>query len=138
MDWSVLAKCLYGSAPLSERRYHVFATSTNFATKTDYNFYRKSYIIPYGSGVTSNVTRFPIDEEILNRMRIANPSTKEGDRQYKEAFRDYMKVMNEEIPLLPTFSSLYFDTYADDITDFDTTPMWSFPYAIVKAKFKNN
>jgi len=138
MDWSVLAKSLYGSAPLSERRYHIFATSTNFATKTDYNFYKKSYIIPYGSGVTSNVTRFPINEEILNRMRIANPSTKEGDQQYKEAFRDYMKVLNEEIPLLPTFSSLYFDTYADDITDFDTTPMWSFPYAIVKAKFKSN
>lgn len=138
MDWSILANNLYGNAPLSERKYNAFSTSTNFAIKTDYSSSKKDALIPYGRGTTSNVTRYPISDDILNRMRFANPSTKEGDQQYKKAFREYMKVMNEEIPLLPIYANHYFDTYTNDLIDFETSPMWSFPYAIIKAKFKSN
>lgn len=136
IDWSILSKHLYGSAPLSERRYNIFAGSTAYSIKTDYNYTKADRILPFGQGVTSNTTRYPISDDILYRMRYADPSSKEGKLQYKKAFREYINVINQHLPQLPLYTNIYFDAYSSDIIDYETNPMWKFPYAIVKAKIK--
>ncbi|UUV18448.1 ABC transporter substrate-binding protein [Fusobacteria bacterium ZRK30] len=136
IDWSILSKHLYSSAPASERRYHLFAGSTSYAIKTDYSASKADRILPFGQGVTSNTSRYPISDDLLDRMRYADPSSEEGKIRYKKAFREYMKVMNTEIPQVPLYTNIYYDAYPSDLVDFETSPLWRMPEAIVKAKFK--
>jgi hypothetical protein len=137
MDWSIMANNLYGNAPASERKYNAFTGGTSYTLQYDpYSGWSKDKILPFGKGSSTNTTRYVGDEKLLEKIRFANSSTEEGRKGYKEDWRTWIREVNEDLPLLPLYSNNYYDAYTDKIENFDTNALWSWPYAIVKAKYK--
>ena len=137
MDWSIMANNLYGNAPLSERKYHMFTGGTSYVLKANpFADWSKTKILPYGKGSSSNTTRYIGDEDLLIAIRDANPSTDEGTANYKKNWRKWIVGVNKELPSLPLYSNNYYDAYINKVENFETNALWQWPYAIVKADFK--
>ncbi|MCK5780589.1 MAG: ABC transporter substrate-binding protein [Psychrilyobacter sp.] len=137
MDWSIMANNLYGNSAKSERKYNAFTGGTSYGLKNDpYSSWSSTNLLPFGSGSSSNTARYVSDEDLLHKIRYANPTTEAGVAEYKAAWREWLVTVNRDLPLLPLYSNNYFDAYTNKLENFETNALWQWPYAIVKAKLK--
>ncbi len=138
VDFAVLLDHYNGLQPEADRLYNGFALAAALLPEFDgYSSYHSQYVYPYGEQASTNQLRWSNDEndEILERMRFADPSTDEGVLQYQTAYQDWVKLANTENPLLPIYANDYHDLYNADLENFSTGPMWGWPYAIVEANW---
>lgn len=116
------------------RLYNAFTLATTLTPAFDgYANWHSDMINPYGTGNSSNSARFvnAKNDELLLKMRNANPIT--GKDEYQAAYLEWVKLMNEELPLLPLYANDYHDLYNANVKNFKTGPMWDWTRAIVEA-----
>jgi ABC-type transport system substrate-binding protein len=131
LDWSVFSNHYYGKELTeSDRKYHMFALASSLTTVFDgyANWHSEKITNPWGSAASTNCPRFINDknDELLITMRSAN-----SDEVYKEAYREWVKLMNEEMPIIPMYSNDYHDLYNKRLKGFKTSALWSWPEALV-------
>lgn len=137
MDWSILANHLYGNAAVSERKYNAFSGGTMYALKEDpYSNWSATKITAFGKGSSLNSARYASEEGLLHDIRYSNPTTQAGHDSYKANWRKWLVSMNQDLPVLPLYSNNYYDAYTSRIENFNTSALWAWPSAIIKANFK--
>ena len=137
MDWSILANHLYGNAAVSERKYNAFSTGTMYGLKEDpYANWSATKITDFGKGSSVNSARYVSEEGLLHTIRYSNPTTQAGHDSYKANWRKWLVSMNQNLPLLPLYSNNYYDAYTSRVENFNTSALWAWPSAIIKANFK--
>ncbi len=138
MDWSIMASHLYGSAALSERKYHMFTGGTSYTLKSNpYTNWSETRILPFGQGSSSNSARYSGYDDLLTDIRSSNPTTEEGTISYKTKWREWIKILNQELPLLPLYSNNYYDAYTNKLVNFKTNALYQWPYAIIEASLED-
>lgn len=132
IDFSVLLDHYYGkNLNESDRQYHMFALATSLGVVFDgYANWHSDKIEPWGSAISANSSRFENAEAdaLLMKMRTAT-----DDDTFQQAYRDWLVIMNREMPLVPLYSNDYHDLYDAKIKGFKTSPLWDWTYAIVEA-----
>lgn len=120
------------------RKYHGFAVATSFNNAPDFEQYHSKYIQEWGTGTSNNTVRFATDrtDELLDIMKYANPETDQV--KFKEAYLEYVKIWNEELPELPLYANEYHDLYnGNNLQNFTTGPLWTWRESIVDATSPN-
>ncbi len=120
------------------RKYHAFALATSFNNAPDFYQYHSRNIQPWGDGTSANTVRFASDrqDELLETMRHA--SAVDGQKEFKDAFLEYVQLWNEELPELPLYANEYHDLYnGKNLQDFNTGPLWQWRESIVEATSPN-
>ncbi len=138
VDFAVLLDHYNGLQPEADRLYNGFALAAALLPEFDgYSSYHSSFVYPFGEQSSTNTLRWSNEENdaLLEAMRFADPSTDEGVAQYQTAYQDWVKLANQENPLLPIYANDYHDLYNADLENFVTGPMWGWPYAIVEANW---
>ena len=139
IDFSVLMTHAQGnySGSAEDRIYNGFAMATSLDPVFDgYASNHSSAIQEWGEGRTSiSNTRFVNEENdrLLEEMRLCDPSTEEGNAKYQELYLEWVKLWNEELPMLPMYSCEYYDLYNARIKNFNTSSMWDWTQAIIGA-----
>lgn len=116
------------------RLYNAFTLATSLTVAFDgYVNWHSSQIVPFGTGTSSNSPRFvnAENDRLLEVMRSSNPVT--GADEYQQAYLDWVKLMNDELPLIPLYANDYHDLYNAKVQNFNTGPMWGWAWAIVEA-----
>ncbi|QUI24339.1 ABC transporter substrate-binding protein [Vallitalea pronyensis] len=132
IDFSILLNHYYGKeiTDVNERKYHMFALATGLTIVFDgyVNWHSDKVQEPWGSATSTNNSRFINDknDELLITMRLA-----ENDDVYKEAYREWVKLMNDYMPILPLYSNDYHDLYNPRLKEFKTSALWEWAKAIV-------
>ncbi len=138
VDFAVLLDHYNGLQPEADRIYNGFALAAALLPEFDgYSSYHSQFVYPYGEQASTNQLRWTNEENdaLLELMRFADPSTDEGVLQYQTAYQDWVKLANQENPLLPIYANDYHDLYNANLENFSTGPMWGWPYAIVEANW---
>lgn len=121
----------------SKREYEAFALATSLTVVFDpYANFHSDNIAKFGEGLTStNSTRFVSEEndKLVEAMRAANPTTDAGKATYQEKYREWVKLWNEELPLIPMYSNEYFDLYSKALSNFKTDTLYNWQQAILEA-----
>ncbi len=136
ISFAVLLDHYYGLQPASDRLYNGFALATSYTPEFDgYANYHSDFINEFGEQSSTNQSRWDneTNDALLEAMRYATPGTEEGDAAYQEAYREWVKLTNQENPLLPIYANDYHDLYNANLVNFETGPLWEWPYAIVEA-----
>lgn len=134
IDFSILLNHYYGKeiTDVNERKYEMFALATSLTIVFDgYTSWHSDKIVdPWGSGTSTNNPRFKNEknDELLVTIRTA-----ENDDVYQQAYRDWVKLMNEEMPILPLYSNDYHDLYNARIKGFKTSALWDWTAAIIES-----
>ena len=116
------------------RIYNGFALATSLTPQFDgYGNWHSDMILPYGEGSSSNGARFNNAENdaLLEEMMLSNPVT--GKDNYQKAYLEWVKLMNEELPVIPLYANDYHDLYNAKLEGFETSPLWQWPEAIVSS-----
>lgn len=141
LDWPVMYGHWIGDTE-EERQYHAFVGGVGYSLKENPNAsYRTELIYDWGTG-SENGPRFsggssytPEEwDQLLLDIENAHPVT--GADEYRENFRKYVTVMNEELPIIPVYSNNYHDLYTADLENFYTNALWDWTSAIVEANWK--
>ncbi len=124
-------------APATKGTYNAFALAAGLGAVFDGEAdYHSKNIRPFGEGVSTNTSRYsnPENDRLIEEMRKQNPNTAEGVAEYQRLFREWVKLMNDELPLVPMYSNEYYDGYnSDKLTSFVTKTMFGWQQAILKA-----
>ncbi|GMQ57419.1 ABC transporter substrate-binding protein [Vallitalea sediminicola] len=137
IDWAIFLNHYYGKeiSDINERKYHMFALASTPAIVFDgYSSWHSDNVAnPWGSSISANSARFVNDknDELLMTMRTA-----ENDDVYQEAYREWVKLTNEEMPILPLYSNDYHDLYNKRIKGFETNAFWDWVPALIKCTVK--
>lgn len=137
LDFSILLNHYYGKeiTDVNERKYHIFALATGLTVVFDgyANWHSDRVNDPWGSAASTNTSRFVEDrnDELLMTMRLAK-----DDNEYKEAYREWVKLMNENMPVLPLYSNDYHDLYNPRLEGFKTSALWGWADAIIYCTVK--
>lgn len=119
------------------RVYDAFALAAGLTAVFDgYGDYHSDNVVPFGTGVSSNTSRYsnPENDKLIMEMRKQNPTTDEGVAEYQRLYREWVKLMNDELPLVPMYSNEYYDGYnSDKLSNFKTDTMFAWQAAILKA-----
>lgn len=119
----------------SGRVYNAFTLASSFNVMPNYYQYHSENIVPFGEGQSNNNLRFDNKEndKLLEKMKYANPLTEKAE--WREDYKQFLKLWNEELPLLPMYANVYFDLYnSDKLTDFNSGPLWGWKKSIIEAK----
>jgi hypothetical protein len=73
-------------------------------------------------------------DQLLLDIENCHPTT--GTEQYKELWREFIRTMNTEVPIIPVYSNNYYDLYSSDLENLNTNALWSWPKAIRDANWK--
>ncbi len=137
IDFSVLINHYYGfgtGLSANDRRYHMFSLATTL--KVEFNGYTNWHsdkVQSFGQATSTNTSRF-INEE--NDQLLLTMQNTTDDEVYKTAYREWVKLMNEEVPMISMYSNDYYDLYSTKIKNLNTNPLWSWPMAVVDAKIE--
>jgi peptide/nickel transport system substrate-binding protein len=136
VDFAILLDHYYGQGlAKKDRKYHMYglATTLNIVYDGYDNWHSDKIVEPWGSGTGTNSARFSNDkcDELLLTMRMA-----ESDEVYKNAYREWVKLMNDEMPVLPLYSNDYHDLYNKRLKGFQTNAIWGWVPAILKSTLK--
>lgn len=142
LDWPVMYGHWIGDTA-EEREYHAYVGGISYALKSNPRLdYSTKEILPWGQP-SNNGPRFsggssytPEEwDQLLADIENADPLT--GRDEYRENWRKYITVMNEEVPIIPVYSNNYHDLYTIDLENFETNALWDWPMAIVNANWAN-
>lgn len=141
LDWPVMYGHWTGDIA-EERQYHAFVGGTSYTIKANPRAdYSTDKIMPWGQP-SDNGSRFsggssyaPVEwDQILLDIENCHPIT--GADQYKELWREFIRTMNTEVPIIPVYSNNYYDLYSSDLENFDTNALWTWTKAIRDANWK--
>jgi len=141
LDWPIMYGHWVGSTQ-EARQYHAFVGGISYGLKANpRESYATDKIMPWGQ-TSLNGPRFSGGgsmtpaawDKLLVDMEKSHPVT--GHANYKKLFRDYVKVMNAELPIVPVYSNNYFDAYSADLQNFNTNALWGWAQAVLDANWK--
>lgn len=141
LDWPVMYSHWTGDTE-EERQYHAFVGGMGYLIKANPKVdYSGTKILDWGSP-SDNGPRFtggssltPEEwEQLLTDIENNHPV--DGVEQYKMMFREYIKVMNKEVPIIPVYSNNYHDLYTVDLANLNTNALWTWPRAVLEANWK--
>lgn len=141
LDWPIMYGHWTGNIE-EERQYHAFVGGMSYALKANPRIdYATDKIMPWGDP-SDNGPRFSggssyTPEEwdaLLRKIESCHPVT--GKDEYRKLWREFVTVMNKEIPIIPVYSNNYHDLYSADLQNFKTNPLWPWPKAILDAYWK--
>ena len=122
----------------ANRTYDAFALAAGLTPVFDgYANYHSDNIVPFGEGTSTNYIRFKDakNDELILAMRAADPTTDEGRAEYQKLYREWVQLMNEELPVIPMYSNEYYDGYDQvKLPGFKTGTMYGWDHAIVDVK----
>ncbi|NLC33904.1 MAG: ABC transporter substrate-binding protein [Erysipelothrix sp.] len=121
------------------RKYHAFALATSFNNAPAFNQYHSRNLNEWGVNPSSNTARYANDYQdgVLETMRLSNPETEKT--QFKDAFLEYVKSWNENLPELPLYANQYHDLYnSANLVNFNTGSLWQWRESIVEATSPND
>ena len=134
LDFAVMLNHYYGKeiTNVNDRKYHMFALASGLGVTFDgyLSWHSDNICEPWGTSGSTNSSRFvnKKNDELLMTMRFA-----ENDEVYQKAYRDWVKLMNEEMPILPLYSNDYHDLYNKKIKGFKTNALWDWEPALVES-----
>ncbi|MBU0936235.1 MAG: ABC transporter substrate-binding protein [Spirochaetes bacterium] len=141
LDWPIMYGHWMGDTQ-EQRQYHAFVGGMSYALKSNpRESYSTDKILPWGQP-SLNGPRFSGGgsitaaqwDKLLVDIESAHPVT--GKNDYRRMFREYVKVMNQELPIIPVYSNNYFDLYSADLVNFNTNALWGWAQAILDANWK--
>ncbi len=116
---------------IEKRKYHAFALGATLPEQFDgYEDFHSDFIYEYGTGYSLNNSRYNNikADEYLMAMRTAK-----NDDIFAENYREWVKIMNIDLPILPLYSNDYYDLYSKKLKNFKTSAMWDWTEAIIEA-----
>lgn len=134
IDFSILLNHYYGKeiTDVNERKYHMFALATSLTTVFDGypNWHSDKIVEPWGSGTSTNTQRF---NNAKNDDLIITIRTAQSDEEYQQAYREWVKLMNDEMPVLPLYSNDYHDLFNARVKGLKTSALWDWTAGIIEA-----
>jgi ABC-type transport system substrate-binding protein len=141
LDWPVMYGHWTGNIE-EERQYHAYVGGMGYGIKSNpRDSYSTERILPWGQA-SDNGSRFSggssytAEEWDQLLLEIENCHPVDGIDQYQELWRDWVKAMNKEVPIIPVYSNNYHDLYSSDLENFNTNALWAWPRAILDANWK--
>jgi len=141
LDWPVMYGHWTGDQT-EERQYHAFVGGNTYKVKSNPKAdYASSKIMPWGQP-SDNGPRFSggntytVEEwdQLLEGIENCHPIT--GADEYRELWREFIRTMNAEVPVIPVYSNNYHDLYTSDLENFNTNALWPWARAILDANWK--
>ncbi len=141
LDWPVMYGHWTGDIA-EERQYHAYVGGVGYNIKSNpRSGYASDKIMPWGQP-SDNGSRFSGGlsytavewDQLLMDIENAHPIT--GTETYKELWREFIRTMNTEVPIIPVYSNNYHDLYSSDLENFNTNALWAWPKAIRNANWK--
>lgn len=141
LDWPVMYSHWTGDTK-EERQYHAFVGGIGYLIKSNPKTdYESSKILDWGSP-SDNGPRFTGGssltteewDQLLSDIESNHPV--DGADQYREMWREYIKVMNKEVAIIPVYSNNYHDLYTADLENYDPSALWTWSRAILDANWK--
>jgi ABC-type transport system substrate-binding protein len=141
LDWPVMYGHWTGNIA-EERQYHAYVGGMGYSIKSNpKDSYASERIMEWGQPSDngprftggSTYTTAEWDQLLLN-IENSHPIT--GAAEYKELWREFVRTMNIEVPIIPVYSNNYHDLYSSDIENFNTNALWAWPRAILDANWK--
>jgi ABC-type transport system substrate-binding protein len=141
LDWPVMYGHWTGNTP-EERQYHAYVGGMGYQIKSNPKAsYSTERIMDWGQP-SDNGSRFsggstytPAEwDQLLLDIENSHPLT--GIDSYKELWREFVRTMNIEVPIIPVYSNNYHDLYSADLENFNTNALWAWPRAILDANWK--
>jgi ABC-type transport system substrate-binding protein len=141
LDWPVMYGHWTGNIA-EERQYHAFVGGMGYQIKSNPRAsYETARILEWGQP-SDNGSRFSggstytAEEWDKLLMDIENSHPITGADEYKELWREFVRTMNKEVPIIPVYSNNYHDLYSADLENFNTNALWAWPRAILDANWK--
>lgn len=141
LDWPVMYGHWTGNTE-EQRQYHAFVGGVSYLIKSNPRVdYSTDKILDWGHPSDngprfrggSSLTAQQWDQLLLD-IENAHPVT--GVNEYRENWREYVRIMNKELPIIPVYSNDYHDLYTTDLENFETNALWQWPRAILDANWK--
>lgn len=141
LDWPVMYGHWTGNIA-EERQYHAYVGGMGYNIKSNpRSSYATDRIMEWGQP-SDNGSRFsgglsytPAEwDQLLLDIENAHPIT--GADTYKTLWREFIRTMNREVPIIPVYSNNYHDLYSADLENFTTNALWPWPKAIRNANWK--
>ncbi|MTI47226.1 ABC transporter substrate-binding protein [Sporosalibacterium faouarense] len=141
LDWPVMYGHWIGDTD-EERQYHAYVGGMSYTIKANPKAdYASDKILDWGHP-SNNGPRFsggsslsPQEwDQLLEDIENAHPIT--GRDEYRENWREFVRVFNKEVPVIPVYSNNYHDLYTSDLENFDTNALWPWTSAILDANWK--
>lgn len=123
---ALLENYYYGYELGEDRKFNSFNLATGFADA--YDPYYNLHSDYYGTWQNALGVNDPKFDELIETMRNLDPEQKD---EYVEAWFEYQKYWNEELPQLPIYSNEYFDSFNVRVKNLKTTPFYSWERAII-------
>ncbi len=141
LDWPIMYGHWTGNSQ-EERQYHAFVGGMGYSIKENpKGSYAVDKILDWGhpsdngSRFSGGSTYSPEEwDQLLLDIENCHPVT--GVEEYKNLWREFVKTMNKELPIIPVYSNNYHDLYSSDLDNFNTNALWPWPRAILDANWK--
>lgn len=141
LDWPIMYGHWTGNTT-EERQYHAYVGGMGYLIKSNpRSSYSTERILDWGHP-SDNGSRFSGGstytaedwDQLLLDIENSHPIT--GVESYKTLWREFVKTMNTEVPIIPVYSNNYHDLYSSDLDNFNTNALWPWPRAILDANWK--
>lgn len=141
LDWPVMYGHWTGNIA-EERQYHAYVGGIGYLVKSNpRDSYATDRIMEWGQPsnngprFSGGITYTPAEwDALLFAIENAHPIT--GADEYKANWREYVRTMNIEVPIIPVYSNNYHDLYSSELENFNTNALWAWPRAILDANWK--
>jgi len=141
LDWPVMYGHWTGDIA-EERQYHAYVGGMGYSIKSNpRSSYASDKIMPWGqpsdngSRFSGGISYTPAEwDQLLLDIENSHPIT--GVAQYKELWREFIRTMNTEVPIIPVYSNNYHDLFSSDLENFNTNALWGWSKAIRNANWK--
>lgn len=138
LEWTIMFGHWTGASE-EERQYHCFVGGMGYGLKENpRQEYHSDKIMEWGIR-SPNAPRFTggnsMTTEEWDKLLIDIESLHpvDGREEYRTKWRQFVKVFNEELPIVPVYSNHYHDLYNKDLKNFKTNALWDWPKAILDA-----
>ena len=141
LDWPVMYGHWTGNIA-EERQYHAYVGGVGYLIKANPRAdYASDQILEWGQP-SNNGSRFTGGstyttaewDQLLQNIENSHPIT--GANEYKGLWREFIRTMNAEVPIIPVYSNNYHDLYTSDVENFNTNALCAWPRAILDANWK--
>jgi len=141
LDWPVMYGHWTGDQT-EERQYHAFVGGSSYTIKANPKAdYASDKIMPWGQP-SNNGPRFAggnsysVEEwdQLLDNIENCHPIT--GSDEYRELWREFIRTVNAEVPVIPVYSNNYHDLYVSTLQNFNTNALWPWSRAILDANWE--
>jgi len=111
-------------------KWSLFFLATSITTPDPHTLYTLFHSDYIGSG-NDNTSRYsnPRIDELLDQGKVIMDV-----EEAKPIYKEVVKILNEEAVMMPVYANTYFDLYDPKLTDFKTSSLYNWVYALKGAK----